>query len=115
MVFFVFPWEPSFLWLSIVTIFFIIVQNINIKLVYFLIFLNLFNWFYQFEIIDIKYNINGCIMIPTSAEIKPHFSKGLVLDTENRLNNISCYPDLLGEDKQIMKYKHKILLGEKFK
>ena len=52
LVFFIFPWEPSF-WLSIFTIFFIIVINFNYRVVYFIIFLNIFNWFYQAEIVKI--------------------------------------------------------------
>ena len=115
LVFFVFPWEPSFLWLSIITIFFILTHKINLKLVYTLIFLNLFNWFYQAEIVSINYQVNNCFKNPINAKIKPHFSKGLVLDTKNRLKNISCYPDLLGADRKIMAYKTQIKDGVKFK
>ena len=111
--FFVFPWEPSFLWLSIVSIFLILVLQINYKMIYLLIFFNLFNWFYQLEIIKIKYNIDKCYKTSTNAKIKPHFSKGLILNTQSRLKNISCYPDLLGPNRKIIKYKDKIVSGKK--
>ena len=48
-----------------------------------------------------------------SAKIKPHFSKGLILNTQSRLKNISCYPDLLGPNRKIIKYKDKIVSGKK--
>ena len=36
-----------------------------------------------------------------SAEIRPHFSKGLILNIQNRLKHVSCYPDLLGPETKI--------------
>lgn len=115
LVFFIFPWEPSFLWLSIISIFFIIAHRVNFKFIYVLIFLNLLNWLYQVEVISINYEVNNCLKKPISAIVKPHLSKGLILDTKNRLDQISCYPDLLGPNKKIMKYKNKIIFGKKFK
>ena len=115
LVFFIFPWEPSFLWLSIITISFILSQRINFKLLYILIFLNLFNWFYQVEIVYINYEINKCIKTPLGAKIKPHLAKGLILDTQNRLDDVSCYPDLVGSERNIMNYKNKIVAGKKLK
>lgn len=104
-VFFIFPWEPSFLWLTIITLFFVIIKSIDFKLIYFLVFLNLLNWFFQVEIVKIRYDINNCFKKPVSANLKFHLSKGLVLDQNNRLKQILCYPDLLGSGKKIMKYK----------
>ena len=115
LLFFVFPWEPSFLWLSIVSIFFILVSQVSYKTVCLLIFFNLFNWFYQLEIIKIKYNIDSCLKSPISAEIGPHFSKGLILNIQNRLKHVSCYPDLLGAERKIMSFKNKIIAGKKLK
>jgi len=118
LVFFIFPWEPSFLWLSIFTIFFIIVINFNYKVVYFLIFLNIFNWFYQAEIVKIFYNNDdGCIRNPINAEFQPHFSKGIVLAINERFKATSCYPELLSRNKEIliMKYKNEIKSGKKLK
>lgn len=114
LLFFIFPWEPSFLWLSIVSIFFILVLQVNYKIIYLLIFFNLFNWFYQLEIVKIEYKKNNCFKSPISAKIQPHFSKGLILNIQNRLKDVSCYPDLLGPNRKIMKYKDKIISGKKF-
>ena len=113
--FFVFPWEPSFLWLSIVSIFLILVLQINYKMIYLLIFFNLFNWFYQLEIVRIKYVKNNCFKSPISANISLHFTKGLVLSQQNRLDDVRCYPDLLGSNTKIMNYREKILSGRKLK
>ena len=73
-VFFVFPWEPSFLWLSMISIFLILIWQINYKLIYLLVFFNLLNWVFQLEIVKIKYNINNCYKTPVSANLKFHLS-----------------------------------------
>lgn len=115
LLFFIFPWEPSFLWLSIISIFFILLSQVSYKIIYLLIFFNLFNWFYQLEIVKIKYIKNNCFKSPVSANISPHFKKGLVLNQQNRLNDVRCYPDLLGSTTKIMNYREKILSGRKLK
>ncbi len=115
LLFFIFPWEPSFLWLSIVSIFFILVTQVSYKIIYLLIFFNLLNWFYQLEIIKIKYKIDNCYKTSIGAKIQPHFSKGLVLNKSNRLKHVSCYPDLLGSEKKIMSFKSKIVDGKRLK
>ncbi len=115
LLFFIFPWEPSFLWLSIISIFFILVSQVSYKIIYLLIFFNLFNWFYQLEIVRIKYVKNNCFKSPISANISLHFTKGLVLSQQNRLDDVRCYPDLLGSNTKIMNYREKILSGRKLK
>ena len=112
-VFFVFPWEPSFLWLSMISIFLILIWQINYKLIYLLVFFNLLNWVFQLEIVKIKYNINNCYKTPVSANLKFHLSKGLILDQDDRLKQVRCYPDLLGSEKKIIEYKDQILIGKK--
>ena len=99
LLFFVFPWEPSFLWLSMISIFFILILQVNYKIIYLLIFLNLFNWFYQVEIVKINYKEKDCFKSPVSANIDIHLTNGLLLDQKNRLEDVLCYPDLLGSDK----------------
>ena len=115
LLFFVFPWEPSFLWLSIISIFLILVLQANYKIIYLLIFFNLFNWLYQLEIVLINYQTNKCFKTPIEAKFKLHFSNGLILDKQNRLKDVLCYPDLLGEEKKIMNYKSQILYGKKLR
>ena len=115
LLFFIFPLEPSFLWLSIVSIFFILVLQVNYKIIYLLIFFNLFNWFYQLEIVKITYEKNNCYKSPISANLNLHLTKGLVLSQQNRLSDIRCYPDLLGSARKIMNYRDKILSGKKLK
>ena len=115
LLFFIFPWEPSFLWLSIISIFLILVLQFNYKIIYLLIFFNLFNWLYQLEIVLINYQTINCFKTPVAAKLKLHFSNGLILDKQNRLEDVLCYPDLLGEDKKIMNYKSQILYGKKLR
>lgn len=115
LLFFIFPWEPSFLWLSIVSIFFILVSQVSYKMICILIFFNLFNWFYQLEIVKIKYVKNNCLKSPISADMSFHLTKGLVLSQQSRLSDIRCYPDLLGPARKIMNYREKILLGKRLK
>ena len=116
LLFFFFPWEPSFLWLSIISIFFILVLQVNYKTIYLLIFFNLFNWFYQLEIVKIKYVGSNCFKLPKSANIDLHLTKGIVLNQQSRLINTRCYPDILKpHKKKIMNYREKILLGNRLK
>ena len=58
---------------------------------------------------------NNCFKSPISANISLHFTKGLVLSQQNRLDDVRCYPDLLGSNTKIMNYREKILSGRKLK
>jgi len=112
-VFFFFPWEPSFLWTLIFSLNFIIVTLFKKKILYFIIFLNLFTWFYELKIIEVNYANNGCFKQPIDAKLKLNFTKGIMLNIHDRQEHTKCYPDLLGKDKKIMKYKAQFMNGER--
>lgn len=112
LVFFFFPWEPSFLWVSIFLLNFILITSLKKKFLYLLIFINFFNWFYEAKIIQVNYINNSCYKQPTTAKFKFHFDKGIMLNIQERLDHAKCYPDLLG-DKKITKYKLQIQEGKR--
>jgi hypothetical protein len=114
-VFFFFPWEPSFLWILIFYLNFIIIKSFNRNLIYLLILINLFNWFYEIKIINILYNKDGCFNNVLGATISPGIDKGLVFQIPSRIETTKCYPDLLGDKTEIFKVKDKILKGDRLK
>tara|TARA_B110000503_G_scaffold80868_1_gene123759 strand:- start:532 stop:1320 length:789 start_codon:yes stop_codon:yes gene_type:complete len=113
LVFFFFPWEPSFLWVSIFLLNFILITSLQKKFLYFLIFINFFNWFYEAKIIQVNYTNNGCYKQPNEALLKFHFEKGIMLSIKERSDHTKCYPDLLGKNTKIIKYKFEIHEGSK--
>jgi hypothetical protein len=112
-VFFFFPWEPSFLWILIFVLNFILVTLFNKKILFLLIFINLFTWFSQVKIIEIKYENNGCLKHPIQATLKLNFEKGIILTFPERAEHAKCYPDLLGKNTKIINYKSQLINGNK--
>jgi hypothetical protein len=112
-VFFFFPWEPSFLWILIFVLNFILVTLLNKKILFLLIFINLFTWFSQVKIIEIKYENNGCLKHPIQAKLKLNFEKGIMLTFPERAEHAKCYPDLLGKNTKIINYKSQLINGSK--
>jgi hypothetical protein len=112
-VFFFFPWEPSFLWILIFSLNFILVTLFEKKILYILIFINLFTWFYEVKIIEVKYLNNGCFNQPIEAKLKLNLEKGIILNISAREEHTKCYPDLLGKNSKVMKYKSQFINGNR--
>ena len=112
-VFFFFPWEPSFLWMLIFVLNFILVTLCDKKILYLLIFINLFTWFYQVKIIEVRYKDEGCLKHPIQAKLKINFEKGFILTFPERSQHTKCYPDLLGNNTKIIKYKLQFINGNR--
>jgi hypothetical protein len=113
--FFFFPWEPSFLWILIFYLNFILVKSFNRNLIYLLILINLFNWFYEIKVINILYKKDGCFNNILAAKVSPVIEKGLIFQTPSRIEDTKCYPDLLGDKTEIIKFKDKIVKGDRLK
>jgi hypothetical protein len=111
--FFFFPWEPSYLWILIFSINFIFVLIFSKIILYFLILINIFNWFFQFNIIEVNYLTNGCYRVPTYARFNLHFDKGILLNIAHREEHAKCYPDIIGKNLKILKYKIQLINGQK--
>jgi hypothetical protein len=112
-VFFFFPWEPSFLWMLIFVLNFILVTFCDKKILYLLIFINLFTWFCQVKIIEVNYMNEGCLKHPIQAKLKINFEKGFILTFPERKEHTKCYPDLLGNNTKIIKYKLQFINGSR--
>jgi hypothetical protein len=112
-VFFFFPWEPSFLWILIFALNFILVTFFKRKILYILILINLFTWFYEAKIIKVEYVNNGCSKDPIEAKFKLNFEKGIMLTVSERQYQTNCYPDLLGKNNKIIKYKKQFAKGSR--
>jgi len=113
--FFYFPWEPSYLWILIFSINFILIFIFSKKIIYFLIIINIFNWFFQFNIleVDYKYSEDMCYRMPIDARFVLHFDKGMLLTINIREQHSKCYPFILGKNLKILKYKSEISEGKK--
>jgi len=113
--FFYFPWEPSYLWLFIFSLNFIFVCIFSKKILYFLIIINIFNWFFQFNFLEVDYknSDDGCYRMPTDAHFILHFDKGILLTIAERESHAKCYPDILGKNLKILKYKLQLSEGKK--
>lgn len=114
--FFYFPWEPSYLWILIFSLNFIFVSIFSKKILFFLILINIFNWFYKFDIIQVKYindPNNDCYREPIDAEFNFHFDKGILLSISERQKHAKCYPDIIGNNLKILNYKFQINEGIK--
>ena len=111
--FFYFPWEPSYLWILIFSLNFIFVLIFSKKILYILILINIFNCFFQFNIIKINYLNNGCYKTPINASFNLHFDKGILLNISDREEHAKCYPDIIGKDLKILKYKLQLTEGKR--
>jgi hypothetical protein len=112
-VFFFFPWEPSFLWILIFSLNFILVTLFNKKILFFLVFLNLFNWLYEAKLIKVYYANDKCLKQAVDAKIKFNFEKGILLKISDRKQDTKCYPDILGSDSRMKKYRSQLINGER--
>ena len=117
LIFFIFPWEPSILWLSIFIIYFILINILNLKLIYLIFFINIFNLIYEINVLKINYNDESCLRTPVNAQFDLNLANGLILNLNNRLKDVECYPELLGTRvvNTLMPYKDEIKKGNKLK
>jgi len=112
-IFFFFPWEPSFLWILIFSLNFILVTLFKKKILLFLIFVNLLNWLYEAKVIEVKYANDKCLKQAVDAKIKFNFQKGILLNISERQVHTKCYPDLLGSSSKMLKYRSQLIKGER--
>jgi hypothetical protein len=111
--FFFFPWQPSYLWILILSLNFIFVHIFSKKILYLLILINLFNWFFQFKVVKINYLVDGCYETPISGKFQINFDKGILLNISSRDNHTKCYPDIIGKGSKIQEYKLQLSNGKK--
>jgi len=94
-VFLYLPLELSYLWIYIFLIYFLITINYSKKIIYILIIINIFNWFYNFQILKISYKFSEqeyCKGIHAiDAEYKIHFDKGYFFKIEEDKKLLNCH------------------------
>jgi hypothetical protein len=111
--FFYFPWEPSYLWILIFSLNFIFVLIFSKKILFILVLINIFNWFFQFNVIEVNYLNNDCYRSPIHARFNLNFDKGILLNISEREKHAKCYPDIIGNNLKIQKYKLQLSAGKK--
>ena len=116
-VFFLFPWRAAHLFMMIFFLNLVLVKFFKKKIIYFLIALNIFNLFYEFRFIEIKYvhDKSSCLNSVLGARLSPGFKNGFILRIPDKVKETKCYPDLLGKNTEVFKYKDKILIGAKMR
>ena len=94
-VFLYLPLELSYLWVYIFLIYFVITINYSKKIIYTLIIMNIFAWFYNFQILKITYKFSeqeyckGIYAI--DAKFKVHFEKGYFFRIEEDKKLLNCH------------------------
>jgi hypothetical protein len=71
------------------------------------------NFFLVAKIIKVEYVNNGCSKDPIEAKFKLNFEKGIMLTVSERQYQTNCYPDLLGKNNKIIKYKKQFAKGSR--
>ena len=109
--YFIFPWQQAHLWIFIFSMNYLLINLFNQKIIIFFIFLNLFTWFYQVHLIDVKYQKHLCYNELIGYEISPNVKPGFIYERSERKKFSNCFP--AKEHTSIIKFKNKIKNGKK--
>ena len=109
--YFIFPWQQAHLWVFIFSINFILIKLFDNKLIIIFIFLNLFSWFYQINLVDTKYLKHECYNQLVGFEIKPNIKPGFIFEIKEQRIFSKCFPGKNFPD--LIKFDQKIKNGKK--
>ncbi|MDC1330603.1 hypothetical protein N8212_00790 [Pelagibacteraceae bacterium] len=111
MLFFFIPAEMSYLQPFLISLYYFIYKLFNKKIVYFLIVLNFFSWFVDFDFLEIQYKTKDkCNNVEAiSANLQFHLNQGRLFEFLGSRDKISCW---IQDDSERSK---KILSGKALK
>jgi hypothetical protein len=118
-IFFFIPSKIAILTVSLIFIYLLILKYFNLKIIYSIIVLNLFSWFYTYDIIEIKYKnepICGRIVatdVNFNFKIKKGYFNKLTIDNEKRIKCLKNATNI-NNNKFVLR-KEKLIKGEKMK
>ena len=109
--FFFIPAEMSYLQPFLISLYYLIYKLVNKKIVYFLIVLNFFSWFVDFDFLEIQYKTKDkCNNVEAiSANLQFHLNQGRLFEFLGSRDKISCW---IQDDSERSK---KILSGKALK
>lgn len=93
LIFIYLPFDLNYLWIYLISLYFIISITFDKFIVYSLVIMNLISWFYNFNILEIKYKFMSICEPKYATEVKfiPNFVRGFIFSLKEEKLRINCF------------------------
>ncbi len=93
LIFIYLQFDLNYLWIYLISLYFIISITFDKFIVYSLVIMNLISWFYNFNILEIKYKFMSICEPKYATEVKfiPNFVRGFIFSLKEEKLRINCF------------------------